>query len=172
LGLVANAIPDLDNPERQSLQSQSLTAARAGTAFASEFWRMKCLRRPTSNAFTLIEVMIVVSIIALIAAIAVPGFVRARKRSQAARILNDLRLIDGAIDQYALETSRKAGDPVSVVDWTSHLKKDTLLYRTGQDLFGNDYSSQTVDIPPQVPSNALRSLSDVTEQGFWSPFGP
>jgi hypothetical protein len=100
------------------------------------------------------------------------GLLRARKRSQAARILDDLRLIDGAIDQYALETSRKAGDPVAVVDWTAHIKKDTLLYSSGQDLFGNNYGSQTVDAPPQVPSNALRSLSDVTEPGFWSPFGP
>ncbi len=41
--------------------------------------------------FTLVEIMIVVAIIALLAAIAVPGFLRARKRSQASRILNDLR---------------------------------------------------------------------------------
>ena len=49
--------------------------------------------------FTLVEIMIVVAIIALLAAIAVPGFLRARKRSQASKILNDLRMISGAIDQ-------------------------------------------------------------------------
>src|SRR5262245_30639542 len=55
------------------------------------------------GGFTLVEIMIVVAIIALLAAIAVPGFLRARKRSQASRILNDLRLIDAACDQYAIE---------------------------------------------------------------------
>jgi len=56
--------------------------------------------------FTLVEIMIVVAIIALLAAIAVPGFLRARKRSQASKILNDLRMIDAAVDQYAIETNR------------------------------------------------------------------
>ena len=66
------------------------------------------------KAFTLVEIMIVVAIIALLAAIAVPGFLRARKRSQASRILNDLRMIDSAVDQYAIETNRKTGDAVSI----------------------------------------------------------
>src|SRR5205085_783576 len=87
--------------------------------------------------FTLVEIMIVVAIIALLAAIAVPGFLRARKRSQASRILNDLRLIDGAVDQYAIETGRKTNDPVGITDWTNYLKKDTILYRTGQDILGD-----------------------------------
>jgi prepilin-type N-terminal cleavage/methylation domain-containing protein len=59
--------------------------------------------------FTLVEIMIVVAIIALLAAIAVPGFLRARKRSQASKILNDLRMIDAACDQYAIETNRTTG---------------------------------------------------------------
>ena len=122
--------------------------------------------------FTLVEIMIVVAIIALLAAIAVPGFLRARKRSQASKILNDLRMIDGAVDQYAIETSRKTGDAVGVADWTNYLKKDTNLYRTGQDLFGDDYGTQTVDTVPQVPSAALTTLSDVASTGFWSPYGP
>src|SRR5216117_2685909 len=89
--------------------------------------------------FTLVEIMIVVAIIALLAAIAVPGFLRARKRSQASKILNDLRMISGAIDQYAIENSKKSDDQVLVADWTNFIKKDTQLYLTGQDLFGNDY---------------------------------
>src|SRR5204862_373273 len=62
--------------------------------------------------FTLVEIMIVVAIIALLAAIAVPGFLRARKRSQASKILNDLRMIDAAVDQYAIETNKKSNDVV------------------------------------------------------------
>ena len=61
------------------------------------------------GGFTLVEIMIVVAIIALLAAIAVPGFLRARKRSQASRIINDLRLIDSAVDQYAIENNKASG---------------------------------------------------------------
>jgi prepilin-type N-terminal cleavage/methylation domain-containing protein len=122
------------------------------------------------GGFTLVEIMIVVAIIALLAAIAVPGFLRARKRSQASKILNDLRLIDAAVDQYAIETTKKSGDPVEVTDWTNYLKKDTVLFATGQDLFGNNYGPQTVDSLPKVPDSAKAVLSDVTDTAFWSPF--
>jgi prepilin-type N-terminal cleavage/methylation domain-containing protein len=122
------------------------------------------------GGFTLVEIMIVVAIIALLAAIAVPGFLRARKRSQASKILNDLRLIDAAVDQYAIETTKKSGDPVEVSDWTNYLKKDTVLFATGQDLFGNNYGPQTVDSLPKVPDSAKAVLSDVTDTAFWSPF--
>src|SRR4051812_9814139 len=88
------------------------------------------------RGFTLVEIMIVVAIIALLAAIAVPGFFRARKRSQATRILNDLRHIDSAVDQYALETNRIAGFTVTTPDWTRYLKAGTDLSASGADLFG------------------------------------
>ncbi|HEV3392156.1 MAG TPA: prepilin-type N-terminal cleavage/methylation domain-containing protein, partial [Chthoniobacterales bacterium] len=113
------------------------------------------------NAFTLVEIMIVVAIIALLAAIAVPGFLRARKRSQASRILNDLRMIDSAVDQYAIETNRKTNDPVGIADWTNYVKKGSLLYNTGNSVLGSAYGPQTVDQIPQVPPSDLAALSDV-----------
>src|SRR3954453_9031894 len=97
------------------------------------------------SGFTLVEIMIVVAIIPLLAAIAVPGFLRARKRSQASRIINDLRLIDSAVDQYAIETKKKSGDAVPISDWTNYLKKGTDLYNTGKDVLKSDYGVQTVD---------------------------
>src|SRR6266576_1731220 len=102
------------------------------------------------GGFTLVEIMIVVAIIALLAAIAVPGFLRARKRSQASKIINDLRLIDSAVDQYAIETTKKTGDPVAVSDWTNYLKKDTNLYATGQDLFGDARTLSYLPLPGPV----------------------
>ena len=120
--------------------------------------------------FTLVEIMIVVAIIALLAAIAVPGFLRARKRSQATKILNDLRMIDGAVDQYAIETGRKTGDKVETTDWIAYVKKDTALYNTGGDRFGNAYGDQTVDTLPGVPTSSFDSLSDVAPSTFWSPY--
>ncbi|HEX8680393.1 MAG TPA: prepilin-type N-terminal cleavage/methylation domain-containing protein [Chthoniobacterales bacterium] len=122
------------------------------------------------GGFTLVEIMIVVAIIALLAAIAVPGFLRARKRSQASRIINDLRLIDSAVDQYAIETNKTSGATVAVADWTNYLKKGTNLYLTGKDLFGNSYSDQKVDSLPKVPSSTYDNLLDVTGPEFWSPF--
>ena len=126
----------------------------------------------SQRGFTLVEIMIVVAIIALLAAIAVPGFLRARKRSQASRILNDLRMIDSAVDQYAIETNRKTGDVVAVADWTNYLKKGSLLYNTGNSLLGTPYGTQTVDTIPQVQAADLAVLSDVAGTGFWSPYGP
>src|SRR3984893_10162072 len=122
------------------------------------------------KGFTLVEIMIVVAIIALLAAIAVPGFLRARKRSQASRIINDLRLIDSACDQYAIETNKTSGAPVAISDWTNYLKKGTNLYVTGVDILGNSYGPQTVDSFPSVPAASKTALSDVTDNTFWSPY--
>ena len=122
------------------------------------------------GGFTLVEIMIVVAIIALLAAIAVPGFLRARKRAQASRILNDLRLIDSAVDQYAIETNKSTGATVNTVDWTNYLKKNSVLYTTAKDLFGNAYGAQVVDSLPKVPASAWTTLSDVADASFWSPY--
>jgi len=122
------------------------------------------------HGFTLVEIMIVVAIIALLASIAVPGFLRARKRSQASRIINDLRLIDGAVDMYAIETNRSTGNPVKVADWTKYLKAGTNLYLTGKDILGNAYGDQTVDSIPKVNASAYAALSDVADAMFWSPY--
>jgi prepilin-type N-terminal cleavage/methylation domain-containing protein len=122
------------------------------------------------GGFTLVEIMIVVAIIALLAAIAVPGFLRARKRSQASRIINDLRLIDSAVDQYAIENNKSSLATVAVADWTKYLKAGTNLYLTGKDIMGNDYGSQKVDSLPGVPTATKASLSDVTDNTFWSPY--
>jgi prepilin-type N-terminal cleavage/methylation domain-containing protein len=123
------------------------------------------------GGFTLVEIMIVVAIIALLAAIAVPGFLRARKRSQASRIVNDLRLIDSAVDQYAIENNKATGAPVNTADWISYMKKGSALYNTSSDLFGNTYGTQTVDSLPKVSANAWNTLSDVAGTDFFSPYG-
>jgi prepilin-type N-terminal cleavage/methylation domain-containing protein len=124
------------------------------------------------GGFTLVEIMIVVAIIALLAAIAVPGFLRARKRSQASRVINDLRLIDSAVDQYAIENNKSTGDVVATDAWTQYMKRGSALYNTGQDLFGDDYGPQTVDSLPKVPLGAWNTLSDVAGTAFFSPYGP
>ena len=125
------------------------------------------------GGFTLVEIMIVVAIIALLAAIAVPGFLRARKRSQASKVLNDLRLIDAAVDQYAIENNRAGGSVVPPAAWTQYLKAGTVLANTAAHPTYGDYGSQTVDIIPKVNNGTLTAfadLSDVAPSTFWTPY--
>ncbi len=121
--------------------------------------------------FTLVEIMIVVAIIALLAAIAVPNFLRARKRSQATRILEDLRMIDAAIDQYAIETNKNTGASVGWSDVVLYLKAGSTLANSGtNDLLGNSFGTFSVDSVPKVPAATFAALSDVAPAEFWSPF--
>ena len=81
-----------------------------------------------------------VAIIALLAAIAVPNFLRARKRSQASRVLEDLRMLDAAIDQYAMERNKKTGDAYSWNDLLAYIKPGTALYNSNdRDILGNPH---------------------------------
>src|SRR5476649_2339413 len=130
------------------------------------------LRKLTTKraGFTLVEIMIVVAIIALLAAIAVPGFLRARKRSQATRVLNDLRSISSAVDQYAIENNKSSGNVVAIVDYTAYIKPGTPLYNTAKTILGHDYGAQTVDTIPKVPAATFSALSDVAPSIFWAPY--
>ena len=121
--------------------------------------------------FTLVEIMIVVAIIALLAAIAVPNFLRSRKRSQATQILEDLRVIDSAVDQYAIETNKSSGATVVWADVQNYLKTGTRLYSSGaRDILGNTFTMPSVDTTVKVPAASYNALSDVAPSDFWSPF--
>ena len=63
-------------------------------------------------ACTLVEIVIVIAIIALLAASAVPGFLRSRKRSQTAHVPSDLRLNKATADPCAIGKGNKTPDPV------------------------------------------------------------
>ena len=133
------------------------------------------LQKLTKNrgGFTLVEIMIVVAIIALLAAIAVPNFLRARKRSQATRMLEDLRVIDSAIDQYAIEYNKGGAATVDWTDVQAYLKKGSVLYNSNAtDLLANQYNGGvfSVDGLPKLSSTTFNKLSDVAPSDFWSPF--
>jgi prepilin-type N-terminal cleavage/methylation domain-containing protein len=122
------------------------------------------------RGFTLVEIMIVVAIIALLASIAVPNFMRARKRAQATRILEDLRVIDNATDEYAIENNKTSGMNPLFGDLKNYLKTGSVLYSTGADMFGDSYGPFTVDTIVKVPNGAYTNLSDVAPLSFWSPY--
>ena len=101
---------------------------------------MKTNMRRTHSAFTLVEIMIVVAIIGLLAALAVPGFMRARKQSQGRRIVNDARQMDAAVDQWALERGASNGSTIDTVGAANYLKRAW----PANDLLGNAYVVNTV----------------------------
>jgi type II secretory pathway pseudopilin PulG len=89
--------------------------------------------------------MIVVAIIALLAAIAVPGFLRARKRGQATTVLNDARVLDGAVNQWLLENNAStwtASNTITVL--TGYFKSGSRFARAlNADVIGNTYQINT-----------------------------
>jgi len=108
--------------------------------------------------FTLVEIMIVVAIIGLLAALAIPGFVKARKQSQGRRILNDARQMDAAIDQWALETGQIDGNTVVTTSASTYLKTAWLT----NDLLGNQYTIGNVGtLQVQINSATKTALSGV-----------
>ena len=80
------------------------------------------IRNSKKSGFTLVEIMIVVAIIGLLAAIAIPNFVKARTTSQANACINNLRQMDGAAQQWALENKKASTDTYQLTDLNPYIK--------------------------------------------------
>ena len=121
--------------------------------------------RNNKAAFTLVEIMIVVAIIGLLAALAIPGFVKARKQSQGRRIINDARQMDAAIDQWALEKGKKDTDTVVTTEAATYMKTAWLV----NDLLGNAYTINPVGTNQvQISGTTKTALASVGID--WGPY--
>ncbi len=117
------------------------------------------------------EIMIVVAIIGLLAAIAVPSFMRARMRAQASTILNECRQVDAAKDQYALENSKTGTVTPAWADLTPYLKAGSKLAGAGgADSLGNSIQINNIQSRLTVNTATKTSLSTAADDAFWGPF--
>ncbi|SPE58874.1 conserved exported hypothetical protein [Verrucomicrobia bacterium] len=116
------------------------------------------MRTSRKGGFTLVEIMIVVAIIAMLASIAIPNFVKARTTAQKTACISNLQQLEGAIQQWALQNKKGNGDAVTLEDIKAggFIKLDAsgdIPHCPG----GGQYSVSTVDANPtcSVAGHAL-----------------
>ena len=114
---------------------------------------MKTSKASLLAGFTLVEIMIVVAIIGVLAAIGIPSFLRARTRSQATACINNLRQIETAVQQVAIEKGLHVGDDVTYPDdITPYIRLNSNNEIPGCPALG-EYSLKKVgDIPQAICS--------------------
>ena len=95
----------------------------------------------------MVEIMIVVAIIGLLAAIAIPNFIRARTTAQMNSCINNLRQVDGAIQQWALENKKDTAATVTFTDISSYLR-NSVICPSGGTTFANSYTISDVATKP------------------------
>ena len=100
-----------------------------------------------SGGFTLVEIMIVVAIIGLLAAMAIPNFVQAREQARTQTCIGNLHQIDGAVQRWALDLRKDSSEPVTYVDISGYLR-NSVTCPSGGTSFADSYVITTADAKP------------------------
>ena len=108
-------------------------------------------RIPSKRGFTLIEIMIVVATIGLLASVAIPNYVKSRSVSQKSACINNLRQLDSAVQQWALENKKAVSASVTFPDLTPYLKS-TPVCPAGGTTVADSYAVSDVATPPECIS--------------------
>jgi len=121
--------------------------------------KIKNMRRA---GFTLVEIMIVVAIIGLLAAIAIPNFVKARNTAQSNACINNMRQIESAIQQWALETRKKDTDGIVSASIALYIKGEKMPecpgggeYRLANEVRANPGVTCTLADQPSLGAHKL-----------------
>jgi len=119
----------------------------------------KNIHRP--GGFTLVEIMIVVGIIGLLVAIALPNFMKSRATSQQNACINNLRQINSAVEQWAMENGQAAGSPPPVLatDLTPYIQLNSNSSIPSCPA-GGTYTIFNVSAVPQVTCSLSSLPSD------------
>lgn len=107
------------------------------------------LNASKKSGFTLVEIMIVVAIIGLLAAIAIPNFVKARKTAQTKTCVANLRQIDGAKQQWAIDSKKNGTDTPGKTDLygtTLYLKSEPTCPLSGTYVIGTVSANPTCSL--------------------------
>ena len=126
--------------------------------------------------FSLVEVMVVVAIIALVSALALPNFLRARKRAVAVLIVADMKALEEAKISYVVQNKLNAGDMVPWEGIRPLLKEGLQLaqHETPEDRFGNAIEIGDAKTAPKLSQETVDELNDVApkQQHFWAGYAP
>ncbi len=98
-----------------------------------------------NQGFTLVEIMIVVAIIAILAAVAIPNFIKYRQNSQAAACVSNLKQIEAAVEQAKMAGKESPAFPADLVGPTKYIKNEPKCPAGGTYAVGTDTTGPTCD---------------------------
>jgi type II secretory pathway pseudopilin PulG len=122
-------------------------------------------------AFSIIEIILVIAIIAMMIAIIIPGVLHSRKRGRAEAVRHEMKLLDTALQQYALQTGKEAGATATFGDVKKYLDPlGELVRANGNDELGHPFGTFTIGSPITVPAATADELGSVVDPAFWADY--